>query len=61
MISGYRLGRIFVKVSSEEVLHSGMVFEKLIVCICFTELFYTLAKHVFLIYGNHRIAIDLKE
>lgn len=42
-------------------LHSGMVFEKLIICICYTELFYTLTKHVSLIYGNHRIAIDLKE
>lgn len=41
-------------------LHSGMIFEKVAAYICCTELFYSLAKQVFLIYGNHRVTIDLK-
>lgn len=40
-------------------LHLEVMFEEFIVYICYAELFYTLTKKVFLVYGHHRIAIDL--
>lgn len=53
---GFVLGLAVKKLCT---LHSGMRFEKVFAYVCCTELFYSLTRLVFLIYGSYRITIDL--